>query len=94
MVNLLLSKSVLLLWMAHKSFVHLSDVLPDSDHDIKAIFIDGILKHADITLENIPSFIETLKKISKENDVDFYVSISATNEQLGNVDFEDCTLLN
>ena len=65
-----------------------------ADHDIKAIFIDGILKHADITLENIPSFIETLKKISKENDVDFYVSISATNEQLGNVDFEDCTLLN
>ena len=65
------------------------------DYDvIKAIFIDGILKHADITLENIPSFIETLKKISKENDVDFYVSISATNEQLGNVDFEDCTLLN
>ena len=40
------------------------------------------------------SFIETLKKISKENDVDFYVSISATNEQLGNVDFENCTLLN
>ena len=65
-----------------------------ADHDIKAIFIDGILKHADITLENIPSFIETLKKISKENDVDFYVSISATNEQLGNVDFENCTLLN
>ena len=65
-----------------------------ADHDIKAIFIDGILKHSDITLENIPSFIETLKKISKENDVDFYVSISATNEQLGNVDFEDCTLLN
>ena len=64
-----------------------------ADHDIKAIFIDGILKHADITLENIPSFIETLKKISKENDVDFYVSISATNEQLGNVNFEDCTLL-
>ena len=65
-----------------------------ADHDIKAIFIDGILKHAYITLENIPSFIETLKKISKENDVDFYVSISATNEQLGNVNFEDCTLLN
>ena len=40
-----------------------------ADHDIKAIFIDGILKHADITLENIPSFIETLKKISKENEV-------------------------
>ena len=68
------------------------DVITNTDEYLG--FIYGMLKHADITLENIPSFIETLKKISKENDVDFYVSISATNEQLGNVNFEDCTLLN
>ena len=68
--------------------------MTSADHDIQAIFIDGILKHADITLENIPSFIEKLKKLSTENNLDFYVSISASNEELANVNMEGCTLLN
>ena len=33
-----------------------------SNHDIECIFIDGILKHADISIENIPEFIDRLKK--------------------------------
>ena len=68
--------------------------MTSADHDIQAIFIDGILKHADITLENIPSFIEKLKKLSTENNLDFYVSISASNEELANVNMDGCTLLN
>ena len=36
-----------------------------SNHDIECIFIDGILKHADISIENIPEFIDRLKKLSE-----------------------------
>ena len=68
--------------------------MTSADHDIQAIFIDGILKHANITLENIPTFIEKLKKVSKDNNIDFYVSVSATNEQLKDVDLEGCEILN
>lgn len=68
--------------------------MTSADHDIQAIFIDGILKHANITLENIPAFIEKLKKVSKDCDIDFYVSISATREQLTDVNMEDCQILN
>lgn len=64
-----------------------------SNHDIESIFIDGILKHADISLENIPDFIERLKKISKDNNIEFYVSISAKTEELSNVNMEGCNIL-
>ena len=68
--------------------------MTSADHDIQAIFIDGILKHANISLEDIPSFIEKLKKLSNDNNIDFYVSISATNEQLTDVNMEGCQILN
>ena len=32
------------------------------NHDIECVFIDGILKHADISLDNIPAFIDRLKQ--------------------------------
>ena len=38
--------------------------------------------------------IEKLKKISKDNNIDFYISISATNEQIGDVNMEGCQILN
>lgn len=65
-----------------------------SNHDIEAIFIDGILKHANISLENMPTFIERLKKISKDCGIEFYVSVSAKNEELADVDLTDCKILN
>ena len=65
-----------------------------SNHDIECVFIDGILKHADISLESIPTFIERLKKISKECGIEFYVSISASKDDLANVSAEGCTYLN
>ena len=64
------------------------------DNDIQKVFIDGILKIADITLENIPAFIESLKKISADNNIDFYVSVSACSESLADVNMEGCTILN
>ena len=62
--------------------------------DIECVFIDGILAHADISLGNMPEFIERLKKISKECDIEFYVSISANKEDLSGIDQTGCQYLN
>ena len=68
--------------------------ITNTDEYIECIFIDGILKHADISLENIPEFIERLKKLSSECNIDFYVSISAAKDDLSAVNTDGCTFLN
>lgn len=65
-----------------------------SDHDIETIYIDGLLKHADVSLENIPEFLGRLKNISKNYGMDFIVSLSADQEEIIGVDFSDYELLN
>jgi hypothetical protein len=55
-----------------------------SDHDIDAIFIDSILKHADVGKDDIPEFLARLKVISEQHSIDFTVSLSADLEELGN----------
>lgn len=65
-----------------------------ANHDIEAVFIDSILKHAHISLDDMPEFIEKLKKISRDFNINFYVSISADKNDLSHVDLTDCTLLN
>lgn len=68
--------------------------LTSADSDIESVFIDGVLKHTDITLETLPAFIEALKKLSAECKVDFYISVSASTEDLVHVNTEGCTILN
>lgn len=65
-----------------------------ANSDIETIFIDGILKHANISLENMPDFIARLKKISKECGIDLCVSISAAKAEIENLDLSDCKILN
>ena len=65
-----------------------------SDHDIETMFIDSILKHADVTLGDLPEFIDRIKKISKNSDIEFVVSLSAAKEEMIGVDFTDCQILN
>ena len=65
-----------------------------SDHDIDTMFIDGILKHADVSLGNLPVFIERLKKIAAMFELDFIVSLSAEMEEMIGVNFEGCEILN
>lgn len=65
-----------------------------SDHDIETMFIDSILKHADVTLGDMPEFIERIKKISKNYDIEFVVSLSAEKEEMIGVDFTGCEILN
>lgn len=62
--------------------------------DIEVIFIDGILKQASVSLENIPRFVDRLSNISKKHNVDFYVSVSADKESLSDVKAEKCEYLN
>jgi hypothetical protein len=50
------------------------------DHDIDAIFIDSILKHANVSTEDIPEFLARLKVISEQHEIEFIVSLSADIE--------------
>ena len=54
-----------------------------SDHDIEAIFIDSILKHTDVSIADIPEFLDRLNAIGKKHEIDFIVSLSADAGQLG-----------
>jgi GTPase SAR1 family protein len=54
-----------------------------SDHDIEAIFIDSILKHADVRMEDIPEFLDRLNKIGGKYEIEFIVSLSAEADDLG-----------
>lgn len=50
--------------------------MSSANHDIECVFIDALLKHADLTLEKLPAFVEKLNKLASECDIDFYVSVS------------------
>jgi len=65
-----------------------------SDHDIETIFVDSILKHADVTLGDLPEFIGRLKAISEIYELDFVVSVSAAKEEMIGVDFDGIEILN
>ena len=53
-----------------------------SNHDIEEIFIDSILKHADITIGDLPAFLRELQDISENANIDFIVSLSAELDEL------------
>ena len=65
-----------------------------SDHDIEMIYIDSILKHADVSFGDLPEFIGRLKAISEIYGVDFTVSVSAEKEEMIGVNFDGCEILN
>lgn len=56
-----------------------------SDHDIEVIFIDSILKHADVEIADLPEFLSRLKEISDKYEIEFIVSVSATTEEIGDL---------
>lgn len=63
------------------------------NHDIETIFIDGVLKQADITIDSLPEFLQKLTKISKENNIEFFISVSTEKENIPNIDNEDYNIL-
>ena len=64
------------------------------NHDIEAIFIDSVLKQANITLESLPAFLQKLHKISNENNIEFYLSISADKNEIPEINSPDYNVLN
>ena len=65
-----------------------------SDNDIDKIYLDGIMKHADFSLDILPSFVDKIKDISRDYGIDFIISISAELEDMPNVNFDGCEVLN
>lgn len=65
--------------------------MSSANHDIECVFIDALLKHADVTLETLPAFVEKLNKITAECDITFYVSVSADPADVANI--EGCNLI-
>ena len=63
------------------------------NHDIEAVFIDSVLKQANITLESLAAFLHKLNKISTENNIDFYLSISEDKKDIPGIDSSDCTVV-
>ena len=63
------------------------------NHAIEAVFIDSVLKQANITLESLAAFLHKLNKISTENNIDFYLSISADKKDIPGIDSSDCTVV-
>lgn len=63
------------------------------NHDIEAVFIDSVLKQANITLESLSAFLQKLNKISKENNIDFYLSISAEKKDIPGIDSTECSFI-
>ena len=64
------------------------------NHDIDTIFIDGVLKQADITIDSLPDFMQKLNKISKENNIEFIISVSAEKKDIPDIENPDYKVLN
>jgi len=56
-----------------------------SDHDIEVIYIDSILKHADVEIKDLPEFLSRVSKISEKYGIEIVVSISASVEEVGDI---------
>ena len=63
------------------------------NHDIDTLFIDGILKQADINLDNLPEFLQKVSKISKNDNIEFYISVSAEKEKIHGIDSPEFEVL-
>lgn len=64
-----------------------------ANHDLECVFIDGLMKQSRINLENVPTFVSRIKKLSEECGVDFYVSLSASRDELTGEAFDDCKFI-
>jgi hypothetical protein len=53
-----------------------------NDYDISKIYIDGLLKVMNTNLEGIPSLVSKLEKVSGKYEIDFFMTISCTKDEL------------
>ena len=52
------------------------------DHDMQKVYIDGIMKVAKLSKEEVTTTIKRIESIGNEHNVDFIMSISANKEDL------------
>jgi len=53
-----------------------------SNHDIETIYIDSILKHANIGMVDVVGFLDKLHLMGEKSGLDFKVSISSSIEEM------------
>lgn len=53
-----------------------------NDYDINKIYIDGLLKVMDSSCDEIPKLINKLESLSNKYEIDFFMTISCTKDQL------------
>lgn len=53
-----------------------------NDYDINKIYIDGLLKVMDTTLEEMPSFVQQVEALSDKYNIDFVMTVSCLQEVL------------
>lgn len=58
-----------------KSFLGFLCGVIAEDHDIEVIFIDGLLKIADVSIDNVSKIIDQIETLSQNHSVDFIVSL-------------------
>ena len=64
------------------------------NHDIETIFIDGVLKQVDISVDSLPVFLQKISKISKDNSIEFYISVSLEKDKIPDLDNPEYKVLN
>ena len=67
--------------------------IQSGNSDIESVYIDGILKYADINTENIHMFLERLNILSENSNIEFNVSLSAEKGELEKVNFDAYEIL-
>ena len=53
-----------------------------NDYDIDKIYIDGLLKVMDSNCDEIPKLVSKLETLSNKYEIDFFMTISCTKDQL------------
>lgn len=85
--------------MQHEVFIsyHRNSSAELVEHIVAALESHGIkcwYAPRDVDSSYAAAFIDRLKQVSKECEVEFYVSISANKEELADVNTEGCKYLN
>ncbi len=64
-----------------------------ANHDIEAVFIDGIYRLIKVDVSEIGGFLDRLVKTSKNCNIEFYISLSAKPEDMAQYESEEIKIL-
>lgn len=67
--------------------------MSSANHDIEAVFIDGVYKLISVDINDIAPFLERLNRVSKNCGIEFYISLSAKPEEMEKYESEEVKIL-